>query len=409
MKSGFRKNTGMVSVVLVVLLFAIKASAKYHSLHKAHCPFSAIVASHRSHVAGMIAAQQARHGIVNQRRSARTTEIAERLIGISDYNITDSTLPLGINDSTWFKYSGARSSIFNYDHMDFDDNYYMGTDYIMSYGADNGTHDQNNNPSILFDTALYFENYLSPVYSIDTFVFADTRIAYYDSSYNITEYADLYLMDSTTAYDNNLFFTNYNTDELVINSLNMSWDYGVWDSSEYRYFSYNSLNQLIMDSASICNSPGSPWTPFEKWYYTYDDSGNMITAAAYDDSLGTWSQTEQYFMHYNLANRLTWDSASQLLSGVWVSQSSDTLGYTPGYSYSTYQKSLAAAGGIPASYLILTKHINGGGLPDTMYQSEFNIADSTIIEEEKYSFNYDSYDEPILAVQYNFNLDSTFT
>jgi hypothetical protein len=42
-----------------------------------------------------------------------------------------------------------------------------------------------------------------------------------------------------------------------------------------------------------------------------------------------------------------------------------------------------------------------------MYQMEYAYLDNKIIEGAKYVYTYDSYDEPTLAIQYNFNIDTT--
>ena len=114
-------------------------------------------------------------------------------------------------------------------------------------------------------------------------------------------------------------------------------------------------------------------------------------------------------MHYNSLNQLTWDSISQYLTGAWAPQGSDSFGYTTGLDYSTYEKSLNCIDGSPASFIIRTKHINSINLPDTLYQMEYYYADSTFISGAKYSYTYDSYDEPVLALQYTFNIDTTLT
>ncbi len=114
-------------------------------------------------------------------------------------------------------------------------------------------------------------------------------------------------------------------------------------------------------------------------------------------------------MHYNSLNQLTWDSISQLLSGAWAPQGSDSFGYTTGLDYCTFEKYLNCVGGSPASFIVRTKHINSINLPDTLFQMEYYYADSTYLSGAKYSYTYDSYDEPVLALQYNFNIDTTLT
>jgi hypothetical protein len=404
MKNIFGKK---MAAVVLLLFCAVSTNAQYYNLRNAVIAQHGKFASQCIHIATILERKNASNSTVPQKKAARTTdELAERLLASSLYNITDTTAPIGFVDSAWYKYSATRSSIFNYDHMNFDDYYYMGSSFIIGFGGDLGSHDHNNTPSILFDTALYIGTYFSPIYMVDTFGIYDTRYAFYDSSYNVTEYADLYLMDSTSAHDNSRFINTYDTSGNIIHSLALSWDYGIWDSSQYRSFFYDTANRVVLDSTSV-NYGGSTWAPDEKYYYTFDDSGNMIHANAYFDSAGTWIPSVQYFMHYNSANQLRWDSVCQYTGGVWIPQASDTISYALGYR--TYEKTLNAVGGTPASYLIFTKHINGSGLPDTMYQEEYNYSDNTIIEKMKYSYSYDSYDEPTIAINYKFNVDTTFT
>jgi hypothetical protein len=226
---------------------------------------------HWQYLSGKIAKRQSMHSQPGKVAVARTTtEIAERLVASSSYDIDDSfTNIIGINDSTFYKYSGSRSSIFNYNHMVYDPIYYLDGSYIMGFGGEIGTDDHNNAPTILFDTAFYW--YSS--FIIDSFQYRGPEYALYDASQNVVESADLYLMDSTTSYPDNRFINTYNTYGNITQSLVLSWDMGVWDTSELRTFYYNTLNFEIKDSTVAYMGAGM-WAPLESWQYALDDSGN---------------------------------------------------------------------------------------------------------------------------------------
>ena len=348
---------------------------------------------------------------VTAKLAARTTStLAERLTGMSiyDYYPTDTLTGgrLGLIDSNRYMYGASRSSIFDFNQMFFDPTFYFNGDLIMGFSSDIGFNNHNNQPAILFDSSWNWAYGFSSVYLIDTFALSDIQYAVYDSDYNVTDWADLHLLDTTFSYDQNRYINTFDINDNMLTSLALSWNFGVWDSSQLRQFTYDTMSNVIKDSTSLYI--GGVWQPFEKWIYTFDDSDNMIHADYYDYNMGIWEYTEQYFMRYNTDNKITWDSVCQYTGSSWIPQASDTFGYTTGIDYITYERSFNLSGGTPASYLYSTKHITSG-LPDTLYQWETNYSDGTFIDKTKFAFTYDSYNEPVTSWEYIFNIDTTGT
>jgi hypothetical protein len=411
------KNIRQIALIAAVFQLVVMVAYAQKQKHSFHQPAAARKnTTSQPHWKQHLARLTRRAGNVTAKHSKRAertmTPIAERLVGASNYDFfypdTIGGGHLGVVDSSAFQYGGARSSTFNYTEMFFDPLFYFNGTYMVGEGTNMGYRARCNRPAIMFDSCLSFIFGTSIFTGIDTCVLTDVQYAVYDSDYNTIEWADLRLSDTATAVDENRYVNTYDRSDNMITSMALSWDYGLWDTSEIREFAYTPApgDNVIADSSSFYSGAGV-WELNSKWVYSYDDSSNLIHADYYFDSLGTWLLQEQYFMRYDSLNRLTWDSVAVNDYGTWEGDASDSLGYTPGLDFVTYECSISYTAGIAGSYLYRLKHITPAGLPDSLYEWEINASDSTYLLNTKLGFTYDSYNEPTTCFEYLFFEDST--
>jgi hypothetical protein len=406
MKKNYK--TGIALAVLLIFVPSMAYSQQYREAGRAgHASPAKTV--WRKNMQRMSKIHFGRNVPTAKTAARATTEMAERLTGLSDYDYygpdTMMGVTLGLSDSSVYQYSGTRSSAFDYNLMIFDPTFYFGGEVIMGVGGSLGSRDANNAPAMLFDSMWMYSNGSYYSYFPDSFALSDEQYALYDTNNNVIDWADLGVPDSLYSYSENRYINYYDISGNLAICYNLSWNFGYWDTAEMTTYSYNIENEVIQDSSYVYYG-GGIWQLWEEYVYSFDDSGNMIHADYYDDSEGVWQYSQQYFMRYNSSNQITWDSAAQF-AGSWMPQVSDTYGYTPGVNYMTYECLFNLEGGIPASYLYRTKHVTGG-LPDTLYQWEMYYGDSVLIDGAKYSFTYDTYNEPVLENTYVLNIDTPY-
>ena len=336
-----------------------------------------------------------------------TSQIAERLLAYSTYYQGDSTTTIKLMDSASYKYSWDRSSIFNFNSMDYENSYPMTSANIFGFYSGVGFMNHNDEPTILSDTTFL----MSGLPPYDTFQLYDTKYSVYDANNNVIDYADLFISDTTTYYYENRFSNTFDSSSNITTSYNLSWDMGNWDTSENRLFMYNSLQQVIEDSSNMYLGAGV-WSPQEKWTYTYNDSGKMTTARYYMFDGSVWQENRRYIMTYYTDNKLQKDSTSVISSTgtTWYPDIVDSFGYNTGYNFWTYCKNtnFSTDTNIAYNYYLFTKNVSILGLPDTLYESNYLVLGNNLLGKYKIGYTYDTYEEPTIDYNFVFHIiDST--
>ncbi len=348
----------------------------------------------KSNQANLIKKILKKQSINSHNAKAKTTEIAERLTGISDYIVTDTSNNL--RDTARFTYSLSRNSIFNYNTIAYDNSYNVNGISPMGFGGEIGFPDHNSAPDIQSDST---QAWLWDTSSMSLYL-DDLRISAYDSNYNVTDYKDLYQNDTTAYYADDRYINTFDAYGNIATSMDMNWNSGVWDTSEFRMFFYDMSHTHVIKDSTNSYATGS-WVPEEKWLYTYNDSGFMTRGDYYLYNGVTWQETQIYFLTYYPDNRIKTDSVVFDTGSAWITVVKDTFGYTPGISYATFVKDFIYDFGINIAYTVSTKNISGLSLPDTLFGSTYAPNDS-LMQRAKVAYKYDSYGEPILSILYTF-------
>lgn len=341
-------------------------------------------------------------------KSKSTSVTMERLIAKSVYshvvNVIDSVLvdTTSLLDTANYRYSGDRSSKFNYNFMVYDNIYPINGANMFGFASRVGLLGRNATPTIMCDAGSRYA--FSPfTFSLQLY---NTQYASYDANNNITVYADIY--PDSGIYQNTRYYNSFTTDQKVVNSLQLAQNaLFSYDTMEYRSFVYDAFNKLVADSTNYYFA--GTWNPYEKWTYNYDLSDNMIGANffLFDEVSRLWTNPEKYVFTYTTANKLKTATHFIDSSFGWVPYLSDSFGYTTGIDYATYEqvKNYGDSGKYEGKNIIY-KHIGTGSLPDTVFTNFYGSAD-TIEAKQFETFAYDGYQQPIKGLLYLYKLDST--
>lgn len=347
------------------------------------------------------------------RLAAKTSSASgERLKAFCGYNFLDTAfLPYGKSDSGYYFYSGSRSSVFNYQMMDYaapslttytspvDDNYPMS----LTWGPGNSAIPQIE----LFPDSVYSWNSFFPP---SIFGFAAISGYLYDGN-NIIQTDNRYYPTIPGAITRS---KNYYDG---LGNLSVSIDFTfdtithTWDTTNAGLFFYNSFNQLIMDSTSV-NYGSGIWGEENKHVYAWDGSGNMIFTEYYTDSFGYWQPQTQRHLYYNADSTLHTDSVSQYNVGQWTPYTKDSFGYTPGISYFTYDQTEMFVSDTVYTKCIYSKNVSLSGLPDTVYYGFYGggyFAPTQKLMGKKIFFTYDSLRNPLVSKSFNYNITDSLT
>jgi len=75
----------------------------------------------------------------------------------------------------------------------------------------------------------------------------------------------------------------------------------------------------------------------------------------------------------------------------------DSIGYTPGVTYTTYMQEKRYNSGTLNSMQRITKHVNTAGMPDTTYTVNYNTLDSiTVSDRSRFELVFNSYNDPTI-------------
>jgi len=358
----------------------------------------------------LLQCQQARHVTrIASMPNAKTTTTAERVIASSRYNYTDTlTGFIGKTDSSRFVYSAGRGSTFDFSGMSYSNAWASNGSVAYPYGLNTGTIAQAGTPGVFSDTTWIFQNAFP---FIDSVFLLDKRNIVYDSNYNVIDYADLYLQDSSAYYLDNRSLNSYDAYKNPNHSYVLSWDMAAWDTSEYRIFTYNGSHRIVKDS-TILYVGGGVYVPEYRWNYIVNYFGNDSIAylASYDTVLHIWDTTEQQFSYYYSDSLLQLYAVTMKDSaGHFMNSFTDSFKYAAGTSTPNYIKEqLFDVTGILQIYSIETRHMNASHLLDTIYYKAYD-AGNNLIQAWNETVLYDAFYNPTQILHYNYNFDSTGT
>jgi hypothetical protein len=349
-----------------------------------------------------------------QELAAKTTSTpSERLIGMATYNYdyTDTPFtPIGRIDSSCFRYSGSRGSKYNKDVCYFltpSGQYFMSGGFPMAYingAAAHASTNMVNEKDVYADTSYYWNAFLTDTSGSNYFGLAEVVNDGYDANNNAVFCSDMYNpTDTSGEWDH--FINTYDASNNITSSVYLSWMNPGWDTISRVGYTYNSGGLLIADSVEDWMAPGT-WSPNTRELYTYNTAGNLTYSAVWYNSSSTWTETDRYIITYNSDNTLNTDSGSTLSSGSWAPTMKDSFGYTAGVNYWTYLSQYQYSGG-DVQWLVSSKHVNSAGLPDTIFSSfygTFATPPSYLANRTKYSYAYDSYNNPTVSNNYSYQI-----
>jgi hypothetical protein len=347
-----------------------------------------LMQSHKRFGHAIAARQLARRAAVNS-TAAKTTDMSERIIAY--YLISAYTGEAG--DSFLCTYSGNRSSRFDFNDMQ----YHFANYFLFMYSPENAPNTYNEpyypqNPDVLFDSCTYFGGNING---------QGLLIATYDANNNLTQYYNPYQQDSLDySVTDEKTINTYDANQNLTSSLYINWANAAWDTSYKRTITYNSN---IVATDSLSKYINGAWVPQFSWSYTYDNNGNLTNATSSplsSTSLGAL----QYRFFYNADNTLQKDSIFTYGGpNIWIIEFADSMGYTPGVNFITYESSLwYPTNGIQFDSVIHKDHITGG-LPDTVYDVEWNSS-HVISNGIATVYTYDSYNNPLVGNRYQYGI-----
>ncbi len=400
---------------LLVILFIVSADAQSQSVRNGFLNHTGNVNIQTGYfmpgIQSILQNQYARRE-ENRKYAAKTTNISgERLKAFCGYNLHDTSyLPYGRSDSGYYFYSGSRSSVFNYQMMNYQSPCFatytspVGDNYPLNLLMEPG----NYSPMRLqlFSDSVYVWNSFNPLGA--PYGFADVAGDLYNDTRLIHSSNKYYpaipgLMDRTDYYYDSLG----NFTEAV--SFKYDTITHAWDTSRTEILVYNSFNQLTVDSVAIRSGSGI-WSESSKsvcTYGTYSTPNNIIY---YADSSGYWQPQTMRYLYYNSDSTLHSDSMCQYNLGLWIPYAKDSFGYTSGISYFTYGQTETYESGSVWDKCTYTKNVNLTGLPDTLYYRYYG-GDygpvSTQMAGKKVYFVYDTAKNPTQSQSFNYSLTDT--
>lgn len=361
------------------------------------------------YIRNILQQQQAKYTRQHQpNANAKTTSTAERVIAYSKYNLTDTlTNFIGKTDSSYFVYSAGRGSTFDFSSLSYGNAWASTGSVAYPYALATGKIAQNGSPGVFSDTTWIFQSAF-PI--IDTIFLLDERNISYDSNYNVTDYADIFVQDSSGYYFEDRNINSYDAYKNVASSYTLSWDMAAWDTSEYRTFTYNSSHNIVKDS-TILYEGGGVFVPEYRWNYIVNSFGKDSIAymASYDTVLHVWDTTTQQFSYYYPDSLLKLAGYTMLdsVGGHFVNALTDSFKYAAGTSIPSYIKEqLFDVDGAMQEYSIETRHFNSNNLPDTVYYRLYDISNN-LIDAWNETILYDAFYDPTQILHYNDNFDST--
>ena len=315
----------------------------------------------------------------------KPTTMMQRVTAECGYDVVGTAITK--SDTTYFRYSNGRSSVFNYDET-YHDYYFPGdTDPAIdtfAYG----------HIKVNADTARYFS--FDTTAHLEEELYAQYTAANKLSLYNIKRVSNGLNQRVLNYYDGlGRLVTLYGFD---YNNATQQ-----WDSAYLRRIDYNAQDEVTADTLFV-NSQGD-WLPAQVGIYTY--TGGQFTSALVrmDQSLsGTFADIYQTHFSYYPNNDLKTVLVDVNLGGAGLAPYElDSMAWEPGGKYRTYQeiRTYNATAGAWDSYSLTLRNVNAGGLPDTTWYLAPAPTPGTYNLSAFMHTSYNSYDNPTQMEIYN--------
>lgn len=355
----------MQKFILLISTIAISSVTAY-----AQSPFTGKFLTHKYESA--VPTKIKEH--IKPRSANKTTGIMWRIASYSSYE--DRGNGLMIVDSSKYKYSNARGSEFDYEQMFIDDwGLYnpINSDTSLIY-SDNGSGFE---PSERY-TSDYNSNkdrtkFITEDFSSGKYIFSELYDAVYNSNGDITieYYAE--------------------------------WDAGnsAWDTTSIEYYTYDSQNYLIKDSAyDVSNGH-----PAYVYYFTNDMNGNITKSIGLNYNWNTSKLDTQviFNMGYYSNNQLKVDTFYYIDSGKVAFSYIDSFGYN-NTDFHVYNETKILDTNTMTYYKDFReiRTLNSLNLPATQKYSSYDTMTKTWEGIADAEWEYTSFGEPKLGTGYQY-------
>lgn len=336
----------------------------------------------------------------------KPTTIQQRVIAQSEVSSF-----IGEGDSTTFKYTGTRGSIFDFNNPDYTYNTYFSNQYAPIFIYPDEIHPLN----MLADSITRYRN--NAVNSAEKAYYrTDHKI---DSSYSVNNGG---IGGNSTGKQINIF----NPQGYLIKSvgLNKPAASTTFDTISIKTYTYNAgFTRIVADSFWFGFS--APPQLGEAIYYHYNTSNQMDSLVYWDLQGSAPERSQSYNFTYYTNGKLRTMVNEEYYDGNTEIYSKDTFGYSTGVDYVTFRQSIYFEDGDFYDSYREIKYPNANGLPDSakaygqetengpwvLYgtlrgvYNDFNNPTSFVAIDDagdtlrKQSFYYETYDDGISSIK----------
>ncbi len=371
---------------LLFLLFCAQ-SLLAQTLHKRPTPSPVVSALLRMNEERNALAAKPTAGVLMQRVVAQSTRD----------NGTSS-----LTDSVKLKYSGQRSSTYDYNMMMFPYNYPYGTSPMFDYAGVFTT------PQVKYDTYTHWT--INP-FTMPAFGLYEGYYASYDTNSNLTNFKKLYV--DSTLNDNMSYVNLFNAAKNISKGFTFNLNAGVADSAFIQHFQYDASNRLVKDSMYELHL--GVWRIVARTLYTYDAAGNVTLIDHYSNQTDTsfllpLTQQLKYTNTYDASNRLTTVLTTMSNGTVMGDYVKDTFTYSGTLTFHNSWKQIQMdpihGTWWPQYYMQKTLL---AGKPDTVYHRGWDSIANAWVPISKDIVSYNSYSNPDTILNYEYNWTSYST
>jgi hypothetical protein len=368
-----------IKTLSLLLATAIAANAQQSSFFKNETSFQK---QFHGHVQEMLNRQ-------GNNPLQKTTVMQERVVAASSY-LLDGT-GLAIADSTMFKYSGNNGSKFDYNYMDY------GYTYPIDLNPSSYPY-QWTKINVVADSVKYFkkDSSTSPLLLSEAYAYI------FNLAGNIaTSRQYYYTTGMPDGFD--FYYNTYDGQGNLTRLLGLTDNGGSLPDSNIKVnFHYDAQNRNSLDTAFYYDL--GDWIPIIVLNYTYDANNNVTLLRISTDG-GNGIQPQIDYAHtFYPNNRLKTVIGYQYSGATPMPSVKDTFSYLNNVPFFTTLTEYQASGANWTPSLELAKSLNTQNLPDTFFAgSIYNATTNTFTYGRKLKYTYDSYNNPVKAVQYDDN------
>ncbi|PQJ09001.1 hypothetical protein CJD36_021590 [Flavipsychrobacter stenotrophus] len=331
--------------------------------------------------------------VSSKKTAEKSTYTSERLVSTTNYGYDPTYGAWHRWDTTAYKYTGGRTSAFDFNSMRF-------LPYTYQYGYGPSGFDLgyiqvvsknfSNKPSLQYSSAKTWDNYSS---------ISDTTHIEYNANNDV-----VFFSDTSVAYipgEWGKAFNQYDAAGRIILSTYVK-NGSYQNDTVMRYYFYNGAGDLVRDS-TLSFSFGYSFV-VTKNEYAYNSANNISQIRCYTLGYPVWYETSRYTIAYYNSQQLKKVTMNDMTYGsyYWV----DSFGWTSGIDYYTYSQTyIVNYDTFVAGRYIETKSVSPVTLlPDSVTYTDYYFGgshpDTTIW---KYTFEFDSYGMPFKRDAYEYN------